>query len=263
MPETIRIERAGRRADVVLARPEVHNAFNETLIAELTEAFRKLGADPGVRAIVLRGDGPSFSAGADVEWMKRMAAAPRETNIPDGEALARCFRAITECSNVVIAQVHGAALGGGAGLTAAADVAVLAEDVRVGFTEVKLGIVPAVISDVVLPRIGPGQARAWFTSGRVFGANVALRIGLATEVVPAEGLSEAVDRWVQDSLRAGPAAVAACKRLLREREEWGPIPPAERDRRLGTFIADLRATPEAREGMAAFMEKRPPAWTRE
>lgn len=258
--DTLSIVRAGPRADVVLQRSAVHNAFNETVVAELGAAFDALGADASVRVIVLRGEGKSFSAGADLEWMKRMASASREENLRDAEALARCFRSIATCPRVVIARVQGAALGGGSGLTAAADVAVAADDARFGFTEVRLGIIPAVISEVVVPRIGAGHARTWFSTGRRFDAATALRMGLVAEVVPAAELDAAVDRWVDEALSAGPAAVAAAKGLLRERDRWTGLDTAARDRRLGEIIADLRATPEAREGMTAFLEKRRPGW---
>src|SRR5690242_3097458 len=159
MATTLRIERAGPRADVVLARPDVRNAFNEVVIRELREAFDSLGADAAVRVVVLRGEGKVFSAGADVEWMKRMAGLSKEENRRDAEAMSGMFRAVAECPKYVIARVHGAALGGGSGLTAAADAAVAAADTAFGFTETKLGIVPAVISEVVLRKIGAGHAR--------------------------------------------------------------------------------------------------------
>ena len=261
MPETLRIEKAGPRADVVLARPKVRNAFNEHVIRELTEAFTALGADGAVRVVVIRGEGKVFSAGADLDWMRRMAAASREDNLRDAEGMAGMFRALGECPKYVIARVHGAALGGGTGLAAAADVAVAARDASFGFTEAKLGIVPAVISEWVLRRIGSGHARALFPTGERFGADEALRIGLVAEVTADEAsLDAAVDRRVAEALTAGPGAVAAAKRLLREREAWASLPSAERDRRAAAFIADLRATPEAREGMKAFLEKRKPGW---
>lgn len=264
MAETIRVERRGPRADVVLARPEVRNAFNEVVVRELREAFDALGAEEGVRVVVLRGEGKSFSAGADLEWMRRMAGASREENLRDAEAMAGMFRAVAECPRYVVARVHGAALGGGTGLAAAADAAVGEAGTVLGFTEVRLGIVPAVISEVVLRRIGPGHARTLFGTGERFDAATAFRIGLLAEVAEGEAaLDAAVDRRAAGVLAAGPAAVAAAKRLLREREAWASLPPAERDRRAGAFIADLRATPEAREGMEAFLGKRRPGWCAE
>jgi len=261
MPKTLRIEKAGSRADVVLARPEVRNAFDEVVIRELSEAFAALGADASVRAVVIRGEGKVFSAGADVDWMRRMAGAGREENLRDAAGMAAMFRAVGECPKFVIARVHGAALGGGTGLAAAADAAVAARDAKFGFTEAKLGIVPAVISEWVLRRVGPGHARALFPTGERFDAATALRIGLVAEVADdGAALDAAVARRVEEVRTAGPAAVAAAKRLLRSREEWAPLPPAERDRRAAEFIADLRATPEAQEGLKAFLDKRKPGW---
>ncbi len=258
---TVRIDRSGPCADVVLARPAVRNAFNEVVVRELREAFEALGADAAVRVVVLRGEGKVFSAGADLEWMRRMAGASREENLADAAAMAGTFRAIASCPKYVIARVHGAALGGGTGLAAAADAAVAARDAAFGFSEAKLGIVPAVISEVVLRRIGWGHARTLFPTGERFDAATALRIGLVAEVADdGAALDAAVARRAAEVLTAGPGAVAAAKRLLAEREAWAPLPPEERDRRAAAFIAELRATPEAREGMKAFLEKRKPGW---
>ncbi len=261
MPDTIRIERKGPRAEVVLHRPEVRNCFNEAVIRELREAFDALGADGGVRVVVLRGEGKVFCAGADVEWMRRMSGASRDENLKDAEAMAALFRAIASSPKYVIARVHGAALGGGAGLTAAADAALAEAGTAFGFTEAKIGIVPAVISEVVLRRIGQGHARTLFPTGERFDAATALRIGLVDGVEKGEAaLDAAVDRRVAEVMTAGPSAVSAAKRLLAEREAWAGVPPEERDRQAAAFIADLRATPEAREGMAAFLGKRKPGW---
>lgn len=261
MTGTLRIERSGPRVDVVLDRPKVRNAFNEHVIRDLTEAFGALGADPAVRVVVIRGEGKVFSAGADLDWMRRMAGASREDNLRDAEGMAGMFRALGECPKYVIARIHGAALGGGTGLAAAADAAVAARDATFGFTEAKLGIVPAVISEWVLRKIGKGHARALFPTGERFDAETALRIGLVAEVAADDAaLDAAVSRRASEALTAGPGAVAAAKRLLREREAWAGLPPAERDRRAAAFIADLRATPEAQEGMRAFLEKRKPGW---
>jgi methylglutaconyl-CoA hydratase len=261
VPETIRVESEGARADVFLARPAVRNAFNEVVVRELAEAFASLGADEGVRAVVLRGEGKVFSAGADLEWMRRMAGAGREENLRDAEAMAAMFRAMADCPKYVIARIHGAALGGGTGLAAAADAAICEAGTVIGFSEAKLGIVPAVISEVVLRRIGPGHARTLFGTGERFDAGLALRVGLVAEVCDGEAaLDAAVARRVGEVLTAGPAAVAASKRLLLEREAWASLPPGERDARAAAFIADLRATPEAQEGMAAFLGKRKPRW---
>ena len=261
MPETLRIDRTGPRADVVLARPAVRNAFDEVVVRELAEAFASLASDAGVRVVVLRGEGKAFSAGADVGWMGRMAAATREENLRDAGAMAAMFRAVADCPKYVVARIHGAALGGGTGLAAAADAALCEAGAVLGFTEAKLGIVPAVISEAVLRRIGQGHARTLFGTGERFDAATALRIVLVAEVCAGEeALDAAVARRAAEVLSAGPGAVAAAKRLLREREEWALLPPAERDLRAAAFIADLRATPEAREGLAAFLGKRKPGW---
>ena len=266
MPTTLRVERDGPRADVVLARPKVRNAFDETVIRELREAFDGLGADGLVRVVVLRGEGKVFCAGADLDWMGRMAAASREENLRDAEAMAGMFRAVAECPKYVIARVHGAALGGGAGLCAAADSAIAAADAAFGFTETKLGIVPAVISGVVLRRIGQGHARALFPTGERFDATHALRIGLVAKVVPADALDDAVSRRVAEVLTAGPAAVAAAKRLLREREAWASLPPEEGDRRAAAFIARAAwsavMSPSASESVARTTSATPPPRTR-
>lgn len=261
MPDTIRIETKGPRADVVLARPDVRNCFNEVVIRELREAFDALGADAAVRVVVLRGEGKVFCAGADLEWMRRMSGASRDENVRDAGEMAALFRTLAACPKYVIARVHGAALGGGAGLTAAADAALAEAGTAFGFTEAKIGIVPAVISEVALRKIGQGHARTLFPTGERFDAATALRIGLVAGVETGElALDLAVEKRVAEVMTAGPAAVAAAKRLLSEREAWAGLPPEERDRRAATFIADLRATPEAREGMAAFLGKRKPGW---
>lgn len=279
MPETIRVERSGRRADVVLARPSVRNAIDDRLVREVTEAFAALSADGALRVVVIRGEGKAFCAGADLEWMKRMAAASREENVRDAMALAGMFRAVAECPKYVIARVHGAAMGGGVGLVAAADAAVCegsilpmagappaqapvvpATGTKFALSEVRLGLVPSVISEVVLRRIGPGHARTLFGSGESFDAAAALRMGLVAEVVPEGRLDESVDRRAAEILLCGPAAVAAAKALLREQAAWGALGPAERDLRAATLIAELRGSPEGREGMAAFLGKRKPGW---
>ena len=253
----LRIEPRGPVTWVWLARPEVHNAFGAELITELTGAFHGLAAAPGVRAVVLAGEGPSFSAGADVNWMKRSLAYTVEENLADARRLEGLFASIADCPRPVIARVHGAALGGGAGLVAACDFAVAAEGVKLGFTEVRLGILPAVISPFVLAKIGPGAARPLFLTGERFDAARALRVGLVQDVVPADGLDAAVERVVQNLLAAGPVAVARAKQLLAK----VPFLAREEAREFTTrLIAEVRVTPEAQEGLRAFLEKRPAAW---
>jgi methylglutaconyl-CoA hydratase len=242
----LRIERDGPLLRVTLARPERRNAFDAALIAELTAAFADVG---DVRAVVLAGDGLSFSAGADVEWMRASADLTHEENVADALRLRAMLEAIDGCAAPVVARIQGHALGGGCGLAACADIAIAAPDAVFAFSEVKLGIVPAVISPFVLPKIGPGAARRWFVTGERFGADVALRIGLVHEV--ADDLDAAVDRVVAELLSAGPAAARAAKHLAR-----APLSADETAR----LIADHRTSAEGQDGLHAFLEKRAPAW---
>ena len=240
----LRIEQAdGGVLRVTIAKPERRNAFDAALIAELTEAFADVG---DARAVVLAGDGPSFCAGADVEWQRSSVDLTYDENVADALRLYRMLEAIDLCPTPVVARVQGFALGGGSGLVACADVVAAAPDAVFGFTEVRLGIVPAVISPFVLGRIGPGAARRYFLTGERFGADAALRIGLVHEV--AEDLDGAVERVVGDLLAAGPEAVRAAKRLVRER------PGGEA---AAHVAAGLRTSPEGQEGLRAFLEKRP------
>lgn len=239
-------ERAGSVLNVKLDRPEVRNAFNDELIAALTNTFTNIEDD--VRVIVLSGEGQSFCAGGDLQWMKKAASYSEEQNYEDALKLAELFRAIATCHPVVIARVHGAAFGGGTGLVAAADIAVAAEGTRFAFSEVKLGLVPATISMHVIPKIGEGNARAYFVSGEPFDSDTALRIGLVHGVVPVEGLDHLVNSKVKQVLSAGPKAAHASKMLAQSREM-----SIEETARL---LASMRAGEEGKEGVAAFLEKR-------
>jgi enoyl-CoA hydratase/carnithine racemase len=238
----LRIERAESVLRVTIAKPERRNAFDAALIAELTEAFSDVG---DARAVVLAGDGPSFCAGADVEWQRASVDLTYEENVEDALRLYRMLDAIDACPAPVVARVQGFALGGGSGVVACADVVVAAPDAVFGFTEVRLGIVPAVISPFVLPRIGSGAARRYFLTGERLDADTALRIGLVHEV--AEELDAAVERVVGHLLAAGPQAAREAKRLVRE------PPPAEETAQLA---ARLRTSAEGQEGLRAFLEKR-------
>jgi methylglutaconyl-CoA hydratase len=238
----LRIERDGEVLRITIAKPQRRNAFDAALIAELTNAFADVG---DARAVVLAGDGPSFCAGADVEWQRASIDLSYDENVADAMRLYRMLEAVDSCPAPVVARVQGFALGGGSGLVACADVAVAAPDAVFGFTEVRLGIIPAVISPFVLSRIGPGAARRYFLTGERFGADVALRIGLAHEVVA--DLDATVDRVVGDLLAGGPGAVRAAKRLVRER----PLGEAT-----AHIAAGLRTSPEGQEGLRAFLEKR-------
>jgi methylglutaconyl-CoA hydratase len=256
----LRVERAGPFARVVLARPEVRNAFDAALIRELHAAFSGLADLPPaeLRGVVLAGDGPTFSAGADVEWMRAAIGLSVEENERDAATMRAMFEAIEACPVPVVARVHGAALGGGMGLCAASDVVVTTADTTFGFTETKLGIVPAVISTFVLPKIGESHARALFATGERFGAERALRIGLVHEVVPDEAALDARVTEILDELRsAGPSAIREAKSLARAVRLLGP---EEAGRRTPAAIARQRASEEGQEGLRAFVEKRRPGW---
>ena len=242
----LEVERDGHVLRITLARPDRRNAFDAALIAELAEAFVDVGR---ARAVLLAGDGPSFCAGADVDWMRASAGLSLDENVADANAMRRMFEAIDGCPAPVVARVQGHALGGGAGLVAAADIAIAAPGTVFAFSEVKLGIVPAVISPFVLPKIGPGAARRYFVTGERFDAETALRIGLVHEV--AADLDAAVERVLGELLSAGPHAARWAKRLVRERPD-GP--------ETARWIVERRTSDEGQEGLRAFLEKRPPNW---
>ena len=253
----LRVERRGIAAWVTLARPDVHNAFNAALIAELHTAFERLSSDDTLRAVVLAGEGRNFCAGADLNWMGASLAYTRDENVEDALKMSDMFRAINDCRHPVIGRIQGAALGGGAGLTAVCDIAIAAEDSRFGFTEARLGITPAVISQFVVPKIGPGAARALFVTAERFDAQRALAIGLVHQVVPATGLDEAVTATIRAIGQSGPAGVRAAKLLARD------ILALSHDEARATTaatIADLRVSPEGQEGIRAFLEKRRATW---
>jgi methylglutaconyl-CoA hydratase len=242
----LRIERDGELLRVTLARPETRNAFDAALIAELSEAFVDVGT---ARAVLLAGDGPSFCAGADVEWMRASIDLDRDANIADATALRRMLEAIDACPAPVVARVQGHALGGGVGLVACADVAIADEGAVFAFSEVKLGIIPAVISPFALAKIGPSAARRYFLTGERFDAQTALRIGLVHEVDA--DLDAAVERLLGELRTAGPRATRHAKRLVVDRPD-GP----ETARR----IAERRTSEEGQEGLRAFLERRKPSW---
>lgn len=256
MMETITVT-PGVVTTVTLNRPQVRNAFNETLIAELSAWAASVPSDGSVRVVVLRGAGASFCAGADLQWMSKMAAYTRDENLADATTAARLFLALDQLPVPLIGRVHGAALGGGAGLAAVCDVVVAAEDAMFGFTEVVLGILPAMISPYVVRKIGLSAAREWCLSGARFPAATARSIGLVHDVVSPDRLDLTVDRYVQQFLKAAPSAIAATKALLRD--VAGRLPAEVLDRTVQA-IADQRVSPEGQEGMRAFLDKRAPAW---
>jgi methylglutaconyl-CoA hydratase len=254
--QTLEVATAGPVLHVRLNRPDVRNAFNGTVVTELQQAFAAADADP-CRVVVLSGNGKSFSAGADLAWMQEQAELPREENQRGATRMAEMFLAIARCKKPVIARVHGHALGGGTGLTAAADIAFCTEDCQFGLTEVKLGIVPAVISPFVLQKIGAGRARTLFLTGERFDGREAQRIGLVHRAVPEAALEAEVQRTTDELLAAGPMAVASAKELIRS---VGHLSLEEAIPVTSQWIAGLRATPEAKEGFAAFLGKRKPNW---
>src|SRR6266511_268564 len=241
----LRLERDGEVLRVTLSRPERRNAFDSALIAELTKAFADVG---DARAVVLAGEGQSFCAGADVDWQRAAIDLSFDENVEDAMRLYRMCEAIDRCPAPVVARVQGYALGGGSGLVACADIAIAAPDAVFGFSEVKLGIIPAVISPFVLPKIG-AHARRYFLTGERFDGETALRIGLVHEL--AEDLDAAVERAVGELLTSAPQAVREAKRLIRER-------PSGDD--TARIAARLRSGEEGQEGLRAFLGRRVPDW---
>jgi methylglutaconyl-CoA hydratase len=250
---TLNISEQGPIARVSLARPDVRNAFNAELIRELREAFIRLSDAAHVRAVVLSGEGKAFCGGADVNWMRAALELNFDQNVADAEGMSDMFRAIDRCAKPVVGRIFGAALGGGAGLAAVCDIAIAAGDTIFGFTEVKLGIIPAVISPFVIAKIGTSHARALFMTGERFTAARALAAGLIHEAVPAADLDAAVDRVIAELLTSGPSATAAAKRLVAN------VAAADYDQSRGitaNAIAKQRVSDEGQEGLRAFLERR-------
>ena len=246
-------------ATVTLDRPEVHNAFDDELIAELMQAFRRLGADPAARVVVLRANGKSFSAGADLDWMQRVARYSREQNVADAMALAEMLHALDACPKPTLALVQGPAYGGGVGLVAACDIAVASDAAFFALTEVRLGLIPAVIGPYVIAAIGERACRRYFLTAERFSAADAYRLGLVHQVVPTDRLAPVAGDLISRLRECGACAQAAAKELIRDVARR-PIDDAMvRDG--AERIARQRASAEGREGVAAFLEKRQPAWS--
>jgi methylglutaconyl-CoA hydratase len=244
-------------AVVTMDRPAVRNAFDAALIAELTEAARRLGEDEAVRVVVLTGAGPAFSAGGDMAWMGGMVGASEADNIADAERMDGMYRALFDLPKALVGRVNGHAIAGGTGLVAVCDVVVAVRAARFGLTEVRIGLAPAVVAPYVVRAIGPGHARALFVTGELIDADRAQRIGLVHEVVDDEAaLDAAVEGVVGRCLLAGPQAVAVAKRT----PELGLLPLDEATRVTPPLIAGLRVGAEGQEGMQAFLDRRPPAW---
>ncbi len=256
--ETIRVETARPGTAVVtMTRPDVRNAFNDVLIDELATAFFQLTEEEDLRCVLLRGEGPCFCAGADLNWMKASSSLSEAENEESARRMAAMFRAIATCSVPVVGVIHGHALGGGAGLVGAVDVAVGAEEAKLGFTEVRLGIIPAVISPFVLRKVSQTHARRYFLTGELFDGREAGRIGLAQKVVPREHIEDEVQGIVDGFLLSGPAAVRQSKKLIdavsgRNLDEAVDL--------TAPWIASLRVSEEGQAGMTAFLNKEKAPW---
>ena len=256
--QTLEIQREQAVATVWLNRPEVRNAFNETSIAELTQAFGALDADASVRAVVLAARGVAFCAGADLNWMKKMAGYSREENLADAAGLAAMLRAIHDCGKPVVARVQGDCYAGGMGLATACDIVVAADAAAFCLSEVKLGLIPATISPYVIRAMGAQAARRYFITAERFSAAAAQRMGLVHECVPADALDDAVAALLKSLLAASPDAVAAAKRLVSD-VAGQPLTDALVQDTV-VRIADIRASEQGREGVRSFLEKRKPSW---
>ena len=260
MSGTLEQQQEGPVLRLRLSRPALHNAFDAEVISELTDALVAAGADADVRALVLEGAGASFSAGADLNWMRSMAAASEAENRKDSLALARLMRTLDELPKPTIARVHGAAFGGGVGLVACCDIAIGVPEAKFGLTESKLGLLPAVISPYVIAAIGMRQARRWFATAEIFDAQTALQIGLLHQVVAAEQLDSAVQRQIDFLLKAGPLAAAGAKSLIAR--VMATADGEAQDKANAALIAALRVSPEGQEGLSAFLDKRIPSWAK-
>jgi methylglutaconyl-CoA hydratase len=256
---TIIYQQEGPVARVRLNRPEVRNAVNDELIAELEKALKKIEKDKAIRVVILSGEGDFFCAGGDLNWLKSFAGASRKKNEADARRFAKLLSTLDRFPKPTIAQVHGAAIGGGVGLLAACDIAIAFENTVFALAEVKLGLIPAVISPFVIAKIGAAAARRYFLTGERFTTDVALRWGLIHEAVPMERLATTVDEIAKQFLSSGPEAVGACKELIRA--IGAGLKPARTIQEYTIKkIASLGTTPEAREGIGAFLEKRKPNW---
>jgi methylglutaconyl-CoA hydratase len=255
--ETIRKEITGPVARIVLNRPQVRNAFNEVLIAEVSDALQSLLKQSDLRVLVIAAEGSTFCAGADFHWMGKMVGADFEENLADSLKLADMLAALYRFPRPTIARVQGSAFGGGVGVAACCDIVVAAETAVFSFSEVRIGLVPACISPFVIRRIGEGHAREYFLTGERITAQRAYEIGYINKVVPESELDDTVNGYVQHFLSCGPEALSACKRML---EEVPQMPLHEARDYTAGMISQLRVSQEGLEGMKAFLEKRKPSW---
>lgn len=262
MSEAVLVTVADSVATITLNRPNVHNAFDDALIADLTRALQDCERNPSVRAVVLSGAGASFSAGADLHWMRGMAQAGEEENRADSLHLATLMRTLNFLSKPTVARVNGSAYGGGVGLVACCDLAVGVDGAKFSLSEVKLGLVPAVISPYVIAAIGARQARRLFVSGEVFDAATAARIGLLHESVPADQLDATVERALHFLAKGGPLAQAEAKQLALRMAGMTRESAERVDAENAALIARLRVSPEGQQGLSAFLDKRAPSWVK-
>ncbi|MEM1412513.1 MAG: enoyl-CoA hydratase-related protein [Pseudomonadota bacterium] len=257
---SLQMHREDGVVSLTLNRPEVHNAFDDELICGLTDTLKQLGDDPQTRAVVLTGNGKSFSAGADLNWMRGMLEASEEANVHDALQLARLLRTLNYLPVPTIARVNGAALGGGLGLVACCDIAIAVEDARFGLTETRLGLAPAIISPYVFRRIGEAQARRYFLTAERFDAAHARDIGLVHETVPNDVLDDTVTHFCAALSKSGPQAVSAAKQLVYHAAGHDAETQLKLDQTTARLIARMRIGAEGQEGMRAFLDKRLPAW---
>jgi methylglutaconyl-CoA hydratase len=243
---------------ITLNRPDIHNAFDDQLILELTKTLEAVGTDSSIRVVVLTGEGKSFSAGADLNWMRRMAAFTEEENYHDAMALGELMLTLNRLPKPTIARVNGPAYGGGVGLIACCDIAIATNDAQFALTEVKLGLIPAVISPYVVAAIGEKNARRYFLTGERFGAEIAIAIGLLNSAVPANELDQAIQNMIELLLIPGPVAQAEAKDLIASVSHRPPTDSVVAD--TAERIAHIRISPEGQEGLSAFLEKRKPGW---
>lgn len=263
MAHALEINTIGKVVTIAIHRPEVHNAFDDALVAELTDALAKFERDANVRAIVLTGTGSTFSAGADLNWMRGMAKASEADNRLDAERLAALLHRLNVFPKPTIARVNGAAYGGGVGLVACCDVAIASDTAKFGLTEVKLGLVPAVISPYVIAAVGARQARRLFITGEIFDASEALRIGLVHHVATTNKLDDFTDIVLGWLSKGGPIAQHEAKQLAMRLGGIADPDTLVSDRKLSALIARLRVSPEGQEGLTAFLDKRQPRWMQE
>ncbi|MEP0813415.1 MAG: enoyl-CoA hydratase/isomerase family protein [bacterium] len=254
---TLEVDDSPPVAHIWLNRPDRHNAFNATVIEELTHAFIALGINPDVRTIILGGTGRSFSAGADLDWMAQSAELDKEANMEETLKMARMYSSIFRCPKPVIARVHGAALGGGMGLVAACDIAVASERALFGFTEVRLGIAPSVISPFVIYKIGAAAAHRYFLTGERFDAEEAMRIGLVASVQPPEALDTAISKIANELCQGAPDAQAQIKWLIARVADFKP---EDFESYTAELIAAMRASDEGQEGLRSFLARSKPPW---